>query len=468
MDTRESRIGVIGLSVMGGNLAMNIADNGFSVSVYNRSRERTDTLITSYGTDASMRPFYDLKSFVESLEKPRKIILMVQAGQAVDDVLDLLTPLLDQGDIVIDAGNSFFKDTIRRAVSLREQGISFVGMGVSGGEEGARTGPSIMPGGDRQSWIELQPILEKIAARDFNRKPCVSHIGEDGAGHYVKMVHNAIEYVDMQLIAEAYFIMKEGLSLSNENIARMFSEWNGGRLNSFLIEITATILRTKNDEGAYVLDTILDSAGSKGTGKWTSEEALELGTPSFGIVAAVLARYASAHKKRRLGLSKLYPSDMPVTVDISISEIESALYVSKILAYAQGYDLLTEAADRYGWQLDQSEISRIWQGGCIIRAKFLETLAQEFGTEEASRGILELPYFINTIRAEQGNLRKVSAASIAARIAIPAMLSGLSYFDTMTTDTLPANLIQAQRDFFGAHTFQTEVDGPFSHFEWNA
>jgi 6-phosphogluconate dehydrogenase len=393
---------------------------------------------------------------------------MVQAGPAVDAVISELTPLLSAGDIIIDGGNSFFRDTIRREQALKEQGLFFVGMGVSGGEEGARRGPSLMPGGTKETWTILEPILSAIAAKDFQGESCVSLIGSDGAGHYVKMVHNSIEYIDMQLIAETYAIMKEGLELSNEVIAETFTTWNEGRLNSFLIEITAKILRAKDATGQYVVDTILDSAGNKGTGKWTSGEVLDLGTPSFGILAALLARYASTYKEKRLLLAQTFRQTSTTTekMIIGIPELEAALYTSKILAYTQGYELLTEAATIYGWTLNYREISRIWQGGCIIRARFLETLEQAFAEKEAETSILLAQTFTDTVTTGLPHVRQVATFALTQAIPIPAFLSGLSYFDSMTQSRGSANLIQAQRDFFGAHTFQQTIDGPFIHHHW--
>lgn len=468
MNIREDNtIGVIGLSVMGANIAMNIADHGFSVSVYNRSKEKTEDVIKIYAKE-NMIPFFDLKKFIESLEKPRKILLMVKAGDAVDALLSQLTPLLMEGDIIIDGGNSFFKDTIRREQQLKEQGLFFVGMGVSGGEEGARRGPSLMPGGASQAWESLEPILKSISAKDFHNGDCVIHIGENGSGHYVKMIHNGIEYIDMQLIAETYWIMKEILQMPNEKIAETFEQWNKGRLNSFLIEITTKILRTKNENGEYVLDTILDTAGSKGTGKWTSEEALELGTPSFGFIVAVLARYASAHKKKRIILSKTFKKDGIEMTDISLDQLEEALYVSKILAYTQGYELLVEAGKTYGWKLDLKEISRIWEGGCIIRAHFLEELEKAFLEDDTETSVILASAFKQTILSGMASLRHIAQKSIACALPIPAFLSGITYYDNITSEKVSANMIQAQRDFFGSHTFQKEVDGEYTHYKWEA
>ena len=466
MDQKEkSEIGVIGLAVMGANLASNIADHDWKISVYNRSREKTDTLILQYGKE-NMVATFSLEEFVQSLESPRKILLMVQAGEAVDQVILQLKPLLAKDDIIIDGGNSFFKDTIRRESELREDGLVFVGMGVSGGEEGARRGPSIMPGGSIEAWEQIKPIVKSIAAKDFHGEPCTVHIGTDGSGHYVKMVHNGIEYIDMQLIAETYWIMKNGLQMENEQIADQFEKWNNGRLNSFLIEITSKVLRSKYDNGEYVIDSILDSAGSKGTGKWTAEEILDFGTPGFGMISAVLARYASAHKKERMILSKAFTKKDGEKMSLTIEQLENALYVSKIFAYAQGYELLAEASEKYAWNLNFKEISRIWEGGCIIRAVFLEQLEKAFAAD-GRKSILISDVFKTAIENGIDDLRLVAMASIKSGIALPAMLSGISYFDSMTSESLSANMIQAQRDFFGAHTFQKEIDGESFHHDWN-
>lgn len=461
-----NKIGVIGLSVMGGNLAQNLADNGFLVAVYNRSEERTKNLLAEYGEDKNLVPYYDLKEFVESLEKPRKILLMIQAGEAIDVVTKQLRSYLEKGDIIIDGGNSYFKDTIRREKELAEVGINFVGMGISGGEEGARRGPSMMPGGKIEAWKSIEPIFNKIAAKDFKTLPCITHIGENGAGHFVKMVHNAIEYIDIQLIAETYWLMKKGLQMNNEEMAAVFSKWNQGRLNSYLIEITAKILETKNNKGEYVLDTILDTAGSKGTGKWAALESLELGVPAMSIAMSVFARYISDKKEERLRISEVYGKVTDERISITVEDLEKTLYTTKILAYAQGYELMKQAAVDYNWNLDFKEISRIWQGGCIIRAQFLEKLTGIFtGNVE---NIVLADYFKKDIQENMGVTRKVAAEAIKTEIPVAEILSAISYFDSLKSSNLPANLIQAQRDFFGAHTFQNELNGEAIHFEWNS
>ena len=463
----KNQIGIVGLAAMGSNLAMNFADHGFRVAVFNRSSERTEALLSEYGEGRGLVPMGTLDELALSLEVPRKIILMVKAGSATDAVIAQLALSLEEGDIIIDGGNSFFRDTERRAAGLRDRGIRFVGMGISGGEEGARRGPSMMPGVIGGEWLALQPLVEAIAAKDFDGNPCVAPIGPGGAGHFVKMVHNGIEYADMEFIAEAYWLMRRGLGLGSDEIADVFERWNGGRLQSYLIEITASVLRTKEADGGHLIDRILDSAGSKGTGKWTTDQALELGSPSFSIAASVFARYASAHKETRLDLAKLYSKgDNRVIDGCTVDDIESALYVAKLIAYAQGYELMSLAATEYEWTLDFKEISRIWQGGCIIRARFLSDLASVYAKNPGLGHLLLAPFAEEVVVANIAALRKVSSASVSVGIPLPGFLSSVSYFDTMRSAVLPASLIQAQRDFFGAHTFQREIGGASEHFDW--
>lgn len=471
-----NKIGVIGLAVMGANLAQNLADNGFLTAVYNRSEDKTKELVKLYGEDKNLIPFYDVFEFIASLERPKKIILMVQAGSAVDMIIEQILPLLSPGDIIIDGGNSFFKDTIKREALLKEYQIHFVGSGISGGEEGARHGPSIMPGGSTEMWKEMEPILSKIAAKDFKGLPCVAHIGENGAGHFVKMVHNAIEYIDMQLIAEIYWIMKTGLKMNNEEMAQTFDEWNKGKLNSYLIEITAKILKTKDKSGGYVVDTILDTAGSKGTGKWASIETLELGAPAMSMAMAVFCRYISDKKIEREEVSKKYKKPNPSVStsstsplkerEKSIEELEKTLYVTKIMAYAQGYEMMRMAENDYGWRLDFKEISRIWQGGCIIRAQFLEKLTNIFAESKDIPNIILSAYFKTEIENNIKAARKTVCEAIMNEIPIAEILSAISYFDNLKSANLPANMTQAQRDLFGAHTYQTELGGEPKHFNW--
>lgn len=466
MNSEKNDIGIIGLAAMGANLAMNFADRGFRTSVFNRSPERTEALISEYGSGKGLDPTYTIEAFVASLARPRKIILMIEAGEAVDRVIDSLRPLIDPGDTIVDGGNSFFRDTIRREASLQETGIEFVGLGISGGEEGARRGPSLMFGGSEASWEMIAPSLRAIAAKDFSGGPCVARLGDGGAGHYVKMVHNGIEYSDMQLIAESYSLMKDALRYSNDTIADRFRSWNEERLESFLIEISERIFRAKEHDGGYVVDRILDSAGSKGTGKWTAEESLELGEPSFSLAAAVFARYASAAKERRIRIAEAYQKSAPDAIAFGADDIERALYAAKLLSYAQGYALLAEASRTYGWDFDFAEISRIWQGGCIIRARFLTDMEQLFHEHPGGSDMLLSDGVRETLGADLPALRAIVAEAILAGIALPGFSSSLSYFDSMSSASLPANLIQAQRDLFGAHTFQRTEGGPAEHFDW--
>lgn len=469
MNNKKNQIGIVGLAAMGSNLAMNFANHGFRTAIYNRSPERTEAVMSEYGSGKGLDPTYALEALVASLERPRKIILMVKAGEATDAVITHLSMLLEEGDILIDGGNSFFQDTIRREESLRKKGIRFVGMGISGGEEGARQGPSMMPGVEEDLWTALRPLLETIAAADFDGNPCVAPIGEGGAGHFVKMVHNGIEYADMQLIAEAYWIMKHLLGLSNDEIADAFEQWNAGRLESYLIGITADIFRAKEADGGHIIDRILDTAGSKGTGKWTTDEALELGAPAFSIAAAVFARYASADKETRIRLSEAFGQGyVKRTENIVLEDIESALYAAKLISYAQGYELLSLAAKEYGWDLDFQEISRIWQGGCIIRAHFLQELTGVYAENPGLPHLLLSPFATQAIKEDIGPLRKVSVAAVSSGVPTPGLLSSLSYFDTMREEKGSANLIQAQRDYFGAHTFRRTLGGEPEHFDWEA
>jgi 6-phosphogluconate dehydrogenase len=461
----KNHLGVIGLAVMGANLAQNLADHKFSVAVFNRTAARTEELLKIYGEGNGLVPFYDIEKFIASLQKPRIVLLMVQAGAGTDAVITQVSKLLEQSDILIDGGNSFFKDTIRREKEAHEKGLLYVGMGVSGGEEGARRGPAIMPGGNIKAWKQIKPIFSKIAAKDFEGTPCINLIGENGAGHFVKIVHNAIEYVDMQLIAEIYWLMKLGLGLKNEQMTKVFAKWNKGKLNSYLIEITAKIIKTKDKKGKYVLDYILDSAGNKGTGKWTSIETLDLGIPSFSISTAVFARYISAFKKERQNIAKFYPKNF-THLKLTTKQLENALYCAKILAYAQGYELIYLAAKQYNWKIDLKKLSRIWQGGCIIRAGFLNNLYQIFKDKPKLENILLSSFFKSELKKGIGDLREVAVQAIKSALPAPAILSAISYFDCITSANLPANLLQAQRDFFGAHTFQKEIDGEFFHFKW--
>lgn len=465
----KQQIGVIGLAVMGKNLAFNIESRGYTVSVYNRSQSKTDDMMQE-AQGKHIVPAYSLEDFVASLEVPRKILLMVKAGEATDATINQLKPLLEKGDIIIDGGNTFFQDTRRRNQELSELGFHFIGTGVSGGEEGALTGPSIMPGGQKEAYDLVAPILTAISAK-VGDDACCTYIGPDGAGHYVKMVHNGIEYSDMQLISESYFLLKQLLGLSVEELHEVFAEWNKGELDSYLIEITADIFKKYDDEtGKPMVDIILDKAGNKGTGKWTSQSALDLGVPLPVITESVFARYISALKDERVQASKQIqgPKPAPFTGDKKalIESIRKALYMSKIVSYAQGFAQMKAASEEYGWDLQYGDISMIFRGGCIIRAQFLQKIKDAYDRDANLNNLLLDPYFKDIVENYQGSLREVIATAVVNGIAVPCLSSALAYFDSYRTETLPANLIQAQRDYFGAHTYQrVDKEGIF-HTEW--
>jgi 6-phosphogluconate dehydrogenase len=465
----KQEIGVIGLAVMGKNLAWNIESRGYSVSVYNRSREKTDEMVNE-SSGKKIVPTYTIEEFVNSLEKPRKILLMVKAGKATDATIDQLKPFLEKGDILIDGGNTFFEDTRRRNHELSESGIHFIGTGVSGGEEGALTGPSIMPGGQKEAYELVAPILKDIAAK-VNGEACTTYIGPDGAGHYVKMVHNGIEYGDMQLIAESYFLMKNVLGLNAEELHSVFAEWNKGELDSYLIEITADIFTKKDDEtGKPMVDVILDKAGQKGTGKWTSQSALDLGVSLPIITESVFARFISAIKDERVKASKILKGpDTPAFTgdkEALIESIRKALYMSKICSYAQGFAQMRSASDEYDWNLQYGDIAMIFRGGCIIRAQFLQKIKEAYDRESSLANLLLDPYFKEIVESYQYALREVISVAVQNGVPVPGFSAALSYYDSYRMETLPANLIQAQRDYFGAHTYQrVDKEGTF-HTEW--
>lgn len=466
--SQNCEIGLIGLAVMGQNLVRNMARNGFKVAVYNRTTSKTKEFV-EHVPEQGITPGYTLEEFVGLLQKPRRIMLMVQAGKAVDAVIDELLPLLSPGDLIIDGGNSFFKDTIRRTQKVEAAGLMYMGAGVSGGEEGALNGPSIMPGGTQEAWKAIGPIFRTICAKS-DGEPCCDYVGADGAGHYVKMTHNGIEYGDMQLICEAYFLMRELLGMSAQEMAPVFQKWNKGVLDSYLIEITADIL-TKTDEktGKPMVDVILDRAGQKGTGKWTSQESLELGVSAPTVAEAVFARCMSAAKDKRVEASAILPApNHPFTGDKQalIDDIEQALYASKICSYAQGFDLLHQAAEQYNWQLHYGDIALMWRGGCIIRARFLGDIKRAYDENPNLSNLLLDPYFTDVIEKGQASWRRVVAAAALSGIPVPCFASALAYYDSFRTANLPANLLQAQRDYFGAHTYQRVDEEGVFHTNW--
>lgn len=467
----KQQIGVVGLAVMGKNLALNIESRGYSVAVFNRSADKTTAFLQEEAKGKNFKGAYSVEEFVNSLEKPRKILLMVKAGAATDATIDSLKPYLDKGDIIIDGGNTFFQDTVRRNKELAGLGLNFVGTGVSGGEEGALKGPSIMPGGQREAFELVRPIFEAIAAK-VDGEACTTYIGPDGAGHYVKMVHNGIEYGDMQLISEAYFILKHVIGLSTEELAETFAEWNKGELDSYLIEITADIFTKKDDEtGKPLVDVILDAAGQKGTGKWTSQNALDLGVPLPIITESVFARFISALKDERVEASKQLsgPTASEVNEDQKkdlIEAVRQALYMSKICSYAQGFAQMKAASEEYGWDLRYGDIAMIFRGGCIIRAQFLQKIKEAFDANPSLPNLLLDGYFKDIVQNYQTSLRKVVSLAIETGIPVPSFASAIAYYDSYRTETLPANLIQAQRDYFGAHTYKrVDKEGTF-HTEW--
>lgn len=470
----KQQIGVVGMAVMGRNIALNIESRGYSVSLYNRTGSKT-TEVLEQNPGKNLVGTYTVEEFVNSLESPRKILLMVQAGRGTDATIDALLPHLDKGDIVIDGGNTFFKDTIRRSERLAELGINFVGTGVSGGEEGALHGPSIMPGGPQSAYELVAPILRDISAKaPEDGEPCVTYIGENGAGHYVKMVHNGIEYGDMQLIAESYDLLHRVLGLSAAEISQIFGEWNKGELDSFLMEISTQILATVDPStGKPMVDVIMDRAGNKGTGKWTSQSALDLGEPLSLITESVFARYISTFKEERVAASQVIPG---VDFQANLSEadkkdiieaVRQALYLSKIVSYAQGFAQMKAASQEYGWTLNYGEIAKIFRAGCIIRAKFLQKITDAYSKNPDLDNLMLDDYFLNILGSNQAAVRRVVTLAIQAGIPVPTFSSALAYYDSYRSPVLPANLIQAQRDLFGAHTYQ-RVDRPGTfHFHWN-
>jgi 6-phosphogluconate dehydrogenase len=463
-------IGVTGLGVMGRNLARNLARHGHTVALHNRTYARTAALVEQHGDEGAFLPSKSLADFVASLAKPRAVIIMVQAGAATDAVIDELAPLLDQDDIIVDCGNAHFADTRRREAALRERGLHFVGCGVSGGEEGALNGPSIMPGGSKHSYEKLGPIFESIAAQ-VDGTPCCVHVGPDGAGHFVKMVHNGIEYADMQLIAEAYDLLRHGLGATPAELAAIFEQWNAGDLESFLIEITADVLAQLDAEtGRPFVDVVLDEAEQKGTGRWTVQSALDLGVPITGIAEATFARALSGHAEQREPARAAFGSQVsPLNVtdrDAFIEDVRRALYASKVVAYAQGFDHIAAGSAEYGWDVDRGALATIWRGGCIIRARFLNRIREAYDERADLPSLLVAPYFAAAVNSGVEAWRRVVSQAALAGIPTPAFSSSLAYYDGLRRDRLPAALVQGLRDNFGAHTYR-RVDKPGTfHTEW--
>jgi len=463
-------IGVTGLGVMGRNLARNLARHDHTVALHNRTYARTEALIDKHGDEGTFAPAESLEDFVASLTRPRAVIIMVQAGAATDAVIDDLVPLLDEDDIIVDCGNAHYADTRRREAALSEKGLHFVGCGVSGGEEGALNGPSIMPGGSKHSYAKLGPIFESIAA-EVDGTPCCVHVGPDGAGHFVKMVHNGIEYADMQLIAEAYDLLRHGLDATPGEIAEIFRTWNSGDLESFLIEITADVLAHDDAEtGKAFVDIVLDQAEQKGTGRWTVQSALDLGVPITGIAEATFARALSGHAEQRAPAREVFGSDV-AALDVDdrdgfVEDVRRALYASKVVAYAQGFDHIAAGSAEYDWSVDRGAMATIWRGGCIIRARFLNRIREAYDEDADLPSLLVAPYFADAVRDGVGAWRRVVAQAATAGIPVPAFASSLSYYDGLRSDRLPAALIQGLRDNFGAHTYKrVDKDGSF-HTEW--
>ncbi|SDJ17082.1 NADP-dependent phosphogluconate dehydrogenase [Salimicrobium halophilum] len=465
----KSQFGVIGLAVMGKNLAMNVESRGYSVAVFNRTYEKTEEFLNNEAKGKNFTGAETVEEFVNSLETPRKIMLMVKAGPATDATIQSLLPHLDKGDVLIDGGNTLYEETMRRNEELAESGIHFIGTGVSGGEEGALKGPSIMPGGQKEAYELVRPIFEDISAK-VDGDSCTTYIGPNGAGHFVKMVHNGIEYGDMQLISEAYVLLKDVLGMDADELHETFKEWNEGELDSYLMEITADIFTKKDDDtGKPMVDVILDSAGQKGTGKWTSKNALDLGVPLPLITESVFARFISSLKEERVEASKVF-SGPEISYDGDrkelIEAIRKALYMSKIASYAQGFAQMRQASEEYGWDLNYGDIAMIWRGGCIIRARFLQKIKEAYDREPELNNLLLDEYFKGIVEDYQGALREVVSVAVKNGIAVPTLQSAIAYYDSYRTADLPANLIQAQRDYFGAHTYKRkDKEGTF-HTEW--
>ena len=464
-------IGLIGLAVMGQNLVLNMADHGYSVAVYNRTTEKVDRFIEGPAQGKSITGTKSVEQFIAELDRPRRIVLMVKAGPVVDKFIEQLLPHLEEGDIVIDGGNSHFPDTVRRVEELGEKGILFIGTGISGGEEGARFGPSIMPGGNPEAWPHVKEILQSIAAKTPDGDPCCDWVGDGGAGHYVKMVHNGIEYGDMQLIGEAYHLLQGGLGLGADDLQRIFGDWNRGVLDSYLVGITADILGVRDADGAPLLERILDSAGQKGTGKWTAINALELGMPLTLIGEAVFARCLSAlleERRRAAALLGDARGRLDGEREALVADIHDALYASKIVSYAQGFQLMAAAQSEYGWTLDFGAIALMWRGGCIIRSRFLGNIRDAYARDPALQNLLLDPFFRDAISRAEPGWRRTVARAVTAGLPVPAFSAALAFYDGYRSARLPANLLQAQRDYFGAHAYERRdrPRGEFFHFDW--
>jgi 6-phosphogluconate dehydrogenase len=468
----KADIGLIGLAVMGENLVLNMESKGFTVAVFNRTTEKVTRFVEGRGKGKKIIPAYSIEELISNLKRPRKVMLMVKAGQPVDDNLEIIIPLLEPGDIIIEGGNSHFPDTIRRTKYVESKGLLYIGTGVSGGEEGALLGPSLMPGGSKEAWPYVKDIFNAISAKASDGASCCAWIGDNGAGHFVKMSHNGIEYGDMQLICEAYHLLKKVGGLNYEEMAEVFTQWNMGELDSYLIEITSEILKFKDNDGSALVTKILDKAGQKGTGKWTVIGALDLGVPLSLIAESVFARTISSMKSERVNASKRFSALSTGKISIEkqtlIDDIRKALYASKIVSYAQGFNLLKKAAAEYGWDLHYGEIAMIWRGGCIIRSAFLNKIFEAYKKNPQLQNLVMDEYFSGILMENSESWRRVIAGAVSQGIPVPAMSAALSWFDSYRSEWLPANLLQAQRDYFGAHTYERidEPEGKFFHTNW--
>ena len=468
---QRADIGLIGLAVMGENLVLNMESKGYTVAVFNRTVEKVNDFIAGRGKDKNFIGAQTLEEFIASIERPRKVMLLVKAGKPVDDFIDKLIPLLDKGDIIIDGGNSHFPDTVRRTKYVESKGLLYVGSGVSGGEEGALKGPSLMPGGSTEAWPQIKEIFQAVAAKVDGGVPCCDWVGEDGAGHFVKMVHNGIEYGDMQIINEAYHLMKDLLGMDAFEQHKIFKKWNEGVLDSYLIEITRDILAYEDEDGSPLVEKILDTAGQKGTGKWTAVTALDLGIPLTLIGESVFSRCLSAQKNLRVKASKTLIGKRPDfkgDKELFVKDLENAIYGAKIISYAQGYDLMMEAAKEFKWNLNYGGIALMWRGGCIIRSRFLEDIKKAFDKNPKLENLLLDPFFTEAVQSAEESWRRVCATALMNGVPVPALSSALAYFDGFRSERLPANLLQAQRDYFGAHQYERldRPRGDFFHTDW--